>query len=134
MTYAVVAAAAVQAQQAEEESMTPYSPADLAENWEFKIVRSATGKFRDPQFLRSILQEEAQAGWTLVEKFDNSRVRLKRPASERANDSLRALDPYRIAVGPGTGVVVAVSVAASLALVAVIIGFLFLIIGPPHGR
>jgi hypothetical protein len=50
------------------------SPKDLAEDWEFKILRSATNKFRDPVALHAFLQEEARAGWTLVEKFDNERV------------------------------------------------------------
>jgi hypothetical protein len=57
--------------------MTPYTPQDIAENWEFKILRSAASQFRNPAWLRSILEEEARAGWIMIEKFDNSRVRLK---------------------------------------------------------
>jgi hypothetical protein len=34
--------------------------------------------------MQRYLAEEAQAGWTLVEKFDNSRIRLKRPAAAPA--------------------------------------------------
>jgi hypothetical protein len=67
----------------EEEEMTPYTPQEVAEHWEFKILRSATTQFRDPVRLRSILEEEARAGWTMIEKFDDTRVRLKRPASAR---------------------------------------------------
>jgi hypothetical protein len=79
--------------------MTPYSPKDLSENWEFKILRSATGKFRDPMWLHAILAEETRAGWSMVEKFDDTRVRLKRPSSARKNDAALGFDPYRIWVG-----------------------------------
>ena len=86
-------AAAIARERREEEEMTPYSPSDLSENWEFKILRSATGKFRDSIWLRGILQEEGRAGWTMVEKFDDSRVRLKRPAGARAGPAADAGPP-----------------------------------------
>jgi len=76
-----------------------YTPQELAEGWEFKIVRSSTGAFRTPAFLRAVLDDEQRAGWTLVEKFDNGRIRLKRPASARANDSTLGSDAYRTQVG-----------------------------------
>lgn len=79
--------------------MTGYTPQELAEGWEFKIVRSSTSAFRTPAFLRTVLLEEQRAGWTLVEKFDNARIRLKRPAGARANDSALGSDPYRTHVG-----------------------------------
>ena len=60
--------------------MTPYQPQDLNDGWEFKILRSLTGAFGKPEKLREFLDEEAKAGWVLVEKFDNNRIRLKRPA------------------------------------------------------
>ena len=79
--------------------MTGYTPQELAEGWEFKIVRSSTGAFKTPEFLRAVLDEERRAGWTFVEKFDNGRIRLKRPASARANDSALGSDVYRTHVG-----------------------------------
>jgi hypothetical protein len=93
------AAARRRRQQQEEEEMTGYTPQELAEGWEFKIVRSSTGAFRTPAFLRAVLDEEQRAGWTLVEKFDNDRIRLKRPASARTNDSTLGSDAYRTHVG-----------------------------------
>lgn len=114
--------------------MTPYSREDLAGNWEFKILRSATGKFRDPAFVRATLAEEAQAGWSLLEKFDNARMRLKRPASARDGDRGRAIDPYRIDVGPGPGMVVAVTLLATLGLSAAIIVGVVFGVGYFHGR
>jgi len=79
--------------------MTQYTPQELAEGWEFKIVRSSTGAFKTPAFLSAVLDEEQRAGWTLVEKFDSSRIRLKRPASARAKDSALGSDVYRTHVG-----------------------------------
>ena len=51
--------------------MATYTPEELTEGWEFKILRSATSGFKDAGFLRRSLEEEAPAGWTLIEKFDN---------------------------------------------------------------
>src|SRR5262245_35645114 len=93
------AAAAARRRREAEESMTVYSPADLTEGWEFKILRSATNAFRDPVRLRQALEEEGRAGWVMIEKFDNQRLRLKRPASSRAGDAALGFDPYRTAYG-----------------------------------
>src|SRR6266478_6433130 len=96
---AAAAAAEARRRRQEEEEMTPYSKQDLAENWEFKIIRSVTSMFKDPEKMKAILDEEARAGWVLVEKFDNQRIRLKRPHSARAADATLGFDPYRIQVG-----------------------------------
>ena len=96
------AAAAAEQQrlmQQEEEEMTPYSADDLAGDWEFKIVRSAMGGFRKAAFLQQVLDDESRAGWVLVEKFDNSRIRLKRPARARERDGKLDFDPYRTDAG-----------------------------------
>jgi hypothetical protein len=93
------AAAKQRADQEEEEEMTPYSADDLAQDWEFKILRSASGKFRDPVWMHAVLSEEGRAGWKLVEKFDDSRLRLKRPARARAGDAALGFDPLRTWVG-----------------------------------
>ncbi len=81
---AAAAAAKRRREQEEEEELTSYQESDLNDDWEFKIVRSMTSAFKNPDKLRQALAEEAQAGWVLVEKFDNGRLRLKRPASARA--------------------------------------------------
>jgi hypothetical protein len=49
--------------------------------------------------MQRYLAEEAQAGWTFVEKFDNNRIRLKRPAAARHQDAQCTVDPYRTRVG-----------------------------------
>ncbi len=81
----------------EEEEMTNYPREDSSSDSEYKIVRSITGAFRNPAELEKLRQEEAQAGWVMVEKFDEARVRFKRPTSARENDSRLppGVDPYR---------------------------------------
>jgi hypothetical protein len=89
-------------QNAEEEDKTKYTEEDLMEDWEFKIIRNPYRQFERRAYLEKILQEEAQAGWRLVEKFDGMRVRLKRPVSQRAGDVNLPpeYDPYRTVVRP----------------------------------
>ena len=123
-TAAAAAAAAQRRREEEEEHMTPYTPRDLAENWEFKILRSATGAFKDPAVMQRYLAEEAQAGWTLVEKFDNSRIRLKRPAAARQQDAQCTFDPYRTRVGiseVGLGLLIAGSIVGGVAVLLTVI-------------
>jgi hypothetical protein len=85
----------------EEESMTEYTHDDLRQDWEFKIVRSDSGAFRNPQVLNQLVEEEAQAGWVLLEKFDDNRVRFKRSRSARSRDPFLPsdVDPYRTQYG-----------------------------------
>src|SRR5580658_1785176 len=92
---AAAAAAAEAERRQEEEEMTKYTDADLQGDWEFKIVRSNLASFRNPVVLQQVCAEEARAGWTLVEKFDNQRLRFKRPIAARAGDAGLGIDPYR---------------------------------------
>ncbi|MHC4547380.1 MAG: hypothetical protein ACYTEZ_01275 [Planctomycetota bacterium] len=78
--------------------MATYEPKDL-EGWEFKILRAATSRFKDPLALHAIVAEEARAGWELIEKFDDRRLRLKRRIAWREKDADLTLDPYRTWVG-----------------------------------
>jgi hypothetical protein len=121
---AAAAAAARRRARREEESMTGYTPSDLADGWEFKILRSATSAFRDPARMREALEQESRAGWTLVEKFDNQRLRLKRPATARAGDSGLDFDPYRTTFGISEtklGISIAGSILVFLGVVVLII-------------
>jgi hypothetical protein len=90
--------------QEEEEYMTRYTIDELDDNWEFKIVRSETGSFRRPEVFQSLLQEESVAGWELVEKLDNRRVRFKRRRDARRRDATLppGMDPYRSQYGGST--------------------------------
>ena len=125
---AAAAAAEARRKRQEEEEMSPYSKQDLAENWEFKIIRSATSTFKDPQKMKAILDEEARAGWLLVEKFDNQRIRLKRPHSARAADATLDFDPYRIQVGMSEGALVGVIMAIIFGGIAIVIAIILTLI------
>lgn len=92
------AAAAAAAKRREEEELTKYNSDDL-NGWEFKIVRSNTKKFKNYEIVQQICAEESKAGWEMVEKFDNSRIRFKRRIEKRAQDNHLESDPYRTLVG-----------------------------------
>ena len=82
--------------------MTPYTDDELQNDWEFKIVRANFGAFRGPERLNRLTEQEKQAGWVLLEKLDDSRVRFKRPRSATANDAqliASGVDPYRTQYG-----------------------------------
>lgn len=107
----------------EEVEMTNYSPDDLENNWEFKIVRSERGAFRKPENFQRLLQEEATAGWELIEKLDDRRVRFKRRKDARRQDVTmsQGIDPYRAQFDPRASrsfVLVAIAIATLLALAA----------------
>jgi hypothetical protein len=125
------AAAAHQRLLAEEEEMTNYSSKDLSGEWEFKIVRANTGVFRNPAELEKLVKEESQAGWVLLEKFDNSRVRFKRPVSARQDDSQLSpgVDPYRSHYGMNPALFVFLLTGAVIVGSLVFTGLLFLLIG-----
>lgn len=109
--------------------MTPYSDKDLAEDYEFKIVRSATGAFKNREKVEQVIAEEATAGWVLVEKFDNERLRFKRPASARRKDAMLppGIDPYRTNFGVGEGGLALIILGSMAALGGVIAFLVFLL-------
>jgi hypothetical protein len=101
---AISAAHAAQEQrkkEQEEEEMTNYMQDDLEKDWEFKIVRASSGAFRNPEIFQALLEEESMAGWELVEKLDDRRVRFKRRRELRRKDDTLppGLDPYRTQFG-----------------------------------
>ena len=107
----------------EEEIMTAYGKEDL-DGWEFKIMRSATGKFKSLATVQELCQQEARAGWEMVEKFDSSRIRFKRRIDKRSGDAQLGFDPYRTSAGMTEGKLAAVvltSIALAAGLVAVLV-------------
>lgn len=101
-----VAAQAQEKLHQEEEMMTTYKQDDLNGEWEFKILRSVTNQFKKPQVLQQVLQEERIGDWELVEKFDDGRLRFKRPTAARSKDQSRprGYNPYRTRHGMSEGV------------------------------
>lgn len=89
---------------------------------EYKILRSATGAFKDPAKFRAALDDEAGAGWELAEKLDNSRARLRRSTECRKRDAEPGHDPYRTQVGMSEAAVAASIIMAVLLGVALLIG------------
>ncbi len=88
--------------------------------WEYKIVRAKQPIFGNPATFAQLCREEALAGWILLEKFDNRRVRFKRPLHLREDLDPSALpfDPYRTHYRPhwqprwGLGVAALLAAAA----------------------
>jgi hypothetical protein len=103
--HAAIHAAQERKQRQEEEEMTQYKRDELENDWEFKIVRSTTGIFRGRQAIEELKVQEALAGWVMVEKFDNNRIRFKRPLSAQKKDAMLPpeVDPYRTQYGISEG-------------------------------
>ena len=104
--------------QEEEEEMTRYSVDELDSNWEFKILRSESGAFRKQEVFAALLQEEQIAGWEMVEKLDNRRVRFKRPRDARRRDATLppGFDPYRTQYGGPSSARIAIMITVGLML------------------
>ncbi|MBU0983949.1 MAG: hypothetical protein KKA42_08765 [candidate division Zixibacteria bacterium] len=119
---AITAAAAARRQAEEEENMTRYDDKDI-NGYEFKIVRSNMGRFSNREVVERLRQEEARAGWELLEKFDQHRIRFKRKIEHRSMDAQLDFDPYRTSLGSGKGS--AVVLMAVLGVGLVLAGVLF---------
>ena len=115
----VAIAAAARKRRMEEEEMTAYNRGDL-DGWEFKIVRSSFGKFRSHAAIEQVCRQEAPAGWELLEKFDDCRLRFKRRVERRSGDQQLAADPYRTSTGAGSSVVLWIAVGLALFAVGLI--------------
>ena len=111
----------------EEEEMTQYTREDLEKDWEFKIVRSYSPVFRKPEVFQALLQEESLAGWELVEKLDDRRVRFKRRRDARRRDAALppGIDPYRTQYGRGDTRILVVMIGLIMS-VALGVVFMFL--------
>lgn len=124
-THIAAQAAAEKKRRQEEEEMTRYTRDELDNDWEFKIVRSVTGKFKKREVVEQVRAEEAMAGWVMVEKFDDSRIRFKRQTKAQLNDiSLPpGFDPYRTTYGLSEGGL-AFTIIGIISAVGVLIYFL----------
>jgi hypothetical protein len=112
---AIAAAAKAAKDRDEEENLTKYNSDDL-DGWEFKIVRSDLGRFGNREVFERLCREEARAGWEMVEKFDNSRIRFKRRVEKRAQDQHLDFDPYRTSMSSISGGAVAIIIGLVLLL------------------
>lgn len=88
-------------------------------DWEYKIVQARGGVFRSFKAIQYVCQQEAKFGWTLLEKIDDNRLRLKRSVSCRAKDSLLKQNPYRTNYGVSEDFMHFLSIVATLMILAV---------------
>ncbi|MCA6587162.1 MAG: hypothetical protein ACK5EU_03200 [Pseudanabaena sp.] len=89
-------------EEVEEENLTRYdsnTSSDQPKGWEFKMLRTSSGGFRSRKVLSRVCAEEAQAGWILLEKLDDRRLRFRRPIIARDRDNQCKIDPYRTHYG-----------------------------------
>ena len=119
----LIVVAAQQKRMREEEKMTGYNKSDL-DGWEFKIVRSTFGSFSNADKVEKLCREEARAGWEMLEKFDDYRIRFKRRTDKRATDQFAEIDPYRTGYQTGSGAVMWIIVIAALMLIGLGVFFL----------
>ena len=110
----------------EEEEMTGYRREELEQGWEFKIVRSASGVFKDPLALSRTVEEERLGSWDLLDKFDNERLRFRRPVAARERDGNLPLgyNPYRTQIGVSEGALVLFAMLIIASVVAAIAGLI----------
>lgn len=90
---------------------------------EYKVIQSQTPMFSDTAKMHEILDEEAKAGWRLLEKEDNYRLKLQRDISNRANDAGLDIDAYRTSVGVSSTVTKGATALLTVAIVSVILYF-----------
>ncbi len=122
-----IAANEVKKRREEEERMN-YTQEDLT-GWEFKILRATTlGGFKNPNDLKRALDEEAQNGWQLLEKFDDYRIRLKRKASASNTNTadMSLIDPYRTVYGPSNKRIALITLAI-MCLMPLLIAFVLIL-------
>ncbi len=127
MSAEAAAAARRRLEREEEEEVTPHHP-DPSAPFEYKIIRGATGAFKNPAKFMAVLEEEARAGWELLEQLDDSRARLKRQITWRQRDGVLGQDPYRTRIGVGEGMILVWAVFGTVAALAALFGVLALVI------
>ncbi len=88
---------------------------------EYKIVQSQTPLFSDPGKMHEVLEQEARAGWQLLEKEDNYRLKLQRNISHRENDKNLDFDAYRSTVGVPAVLTYGLTALFTIAVVSVIL-------------
>ncbi len=101
--------------------MSEYPENITQDEWEYKIIRGNGSVFKKPEVLHRVCAEEQRAGWILLEKFDDMRLRFKRPMSARENDHRLGFDPYRTRYGMAPGALAGVMVGLVFAIFILIV-------------
>ena len=107
MSVAIAASAALAAemQRQEEEEMTPYSPKDLDEGWEFKILRSNFRRFAIRKNCGPFSKKRNGAVGRSSRSSTTSASASNAPAGAKVaqGDFGDGYDPYRTTVGMAKG-------------------------------
>jgi hypothetical protein len=127
MLFVLIAVAIKLKQDREEEEEVNPVETDGPTGYEYKILRSTMGAFKDRATLKATLEEEARAGWELYELLDSCRMRLRRSVAWRAKDAELTQDPYRMRVGASEGAIALRIVLVTLALIGVVVAVLLLV-------
>jgi hypothetical protein len=90
---------------------------------EYKTVQAQTPLFADSKKMHDILEEEAKAGWQLLWKEDNYKIKLQREISHRENDKILDFDAYRSTVGVSSVITYVGTALLTLGIVSVILYF-----------
>ncbi|MFN3162427.1 MAG: hypothetical protein ACE37N_02860 [Pseudohongiellaceae bacterium] len=90
---------------------------------EYKVIQSQTPLFADTAKMHEVLAQEARAGWELLEKEDNYRIKVQRDIAHRDNDSKLDFDAYRTSVGVPSLVTYGATALITIAIVSVILYF-----------
>lgn len=88
---------------------------------EYKILQSQTPLFASTAKMHEAMEQEAKAGWRLLEKEDNYRIKLQRDVSNRDNDKNLDFDAYRSTVGVSSVVTYGLTAAMTVGVVSVIL-------------
>jgi len=88
---------------------------------EYKVIQSQTPLFASTPKMMEVLAEEAKAGWRLLEKEDNYRIKLQRDIASRDIDQTLDFDAYRTSVGVSSAVTYGVTAIATIAVVSIIL-------------
>ncbi len=74
-----------------------YADLDYNTQWEYKTVHARWGEFSNPDHLQRLLQQEALAGWVMIEPFNADAVCFRRHKQAAAWDHLLppGIDAYR---------------------------------------
>lgn len=92
---------------------------------EYKIIQAQTPLFADTKKMQEVLALEAEAGWDLLEKEDNYRIKLQRDIANRRNDGNLTIDPYRTTVGVSSILTYGMTALGTILIVSVILYFAF---------
>jgi len=90
---------------------------------EYKVIQSQTPLFADTAKMHEVLAQEARAGWQLLEKEDNYRIKVQRNISHRDKDSSLDFDAYRTSVGVPSVVTYGATAVVTVLIVSVILYF-----------